>query len=194
MLCNSQTWQVGILRVHANRLFEWIIFLQTFTKSPHEKSLAFIPSHTSQQTRTDAHNFRETKSICNSRGLLLKCQPGVLKGSDSFLMLHVQSCRRGRETGLMGIRCNFGNCFGSWWLTIQKKKHTRAERLPRETSAQAAWAVWLKKKQKNTKDLLTFVHEDHWSWSAPSASQQTCLKVERCCYSSVILICALVHK
>lgn len=61
----------------------------------------------------------------------------VLKGSDSFLMLHMQSGRRGRETGLIGIRCNFGNCFGSWWLTVQKRQ---ARHLPRKTLTQTRWA------------------------------------------------------
>ena len=63
----------------------------------------------------------------------------VRKGSDSFLMLHTQSGGRGGETGLIGIRCNFGNCFGSWWLTIRK---AQAERLPRKTSAATRWAAW----------------------------------------------------
>lgn len=85
----------------------------------------------------------------------------ALKGSDSFLMLHMQSGGRGRETSLIGIRCNFGNCFGSWWLNIQK---TQAEHLPRKDISSNQRSCLTQKHH------LTFVHEDHWSRSAPSTS------------------------
>lgn len=85
------------------------------------------------------HNFRETKQLFNSQGLLLKMSGSVLKGSDSFLMLHMQPGGKRRETALIGIRCNFGNCCGSWWLTIRKGRLStyRARAHHRE-------AVWYK--------------------------------------------------
>lgn len=119
------------------------LFSQSVSDSLHKK---IFPSSFSC-TRLDTHYSYYTDTRLRGDKVHLQKVPrtfaemsaSMRKGSDSFLMLHTQSGGRGRETGLIGIRCNFGNCFGSWWLTIQK---ALAEHLPRKTLAPTRWAAW----------------------------------------------------
>lgn len=125
------------------------------------------------------HSFGETKSTHNSWGLFLKCQPACWQDQVVFflfffLMLHMQPGGRGGETGLIGIRCNFSNCFGSWWLTIQ---NIQAEHLPRQTLASADLCVW-----RSLKEISSF------TFSQRSSTEGLKVKRRQRCFESSNMI------